>query len=397
MEGRIDIADVPNDTKCPIILPRKCRITYLLIMNFHSKYKNLNQETVVNEIRQRFYIPKLRAVVKSIIRCSQMCRIKKAAPNYPQMAKLPEARLASFCPPFTYTGVDYFGPMMVTVGRHTEKRYGALFTCLTVRAVHIEIVNTLNTSSCIIAIRNFICRRGTPREFFSDNGTNFISAEREIRESIKEVDKNVLIRKFTTATTKWNFIPPSSPHMGGAWERLVRSIKTVLYNIMPTRTPNEELLRGMLAKVENIINSRPLVYVPVEHENAEAITPNHLLVYSSNGMKPLAVYDDSGVALKHNWLSSQQHAEQFWRKWVAEYLPSLTFRSKWHEKTKPLQVGDLVIVVDPSSPRNVWPRGKIVETMIAKDGQVQKAKVLTANGMIVRLATRLAVIDATST
>lgn len=259
VDGRLDNALVSGDTKSPIILPRGSRITQFLIMNFHIKYKHLNNETVVNEIRQRYYIPRLRAVLKNILKQCQACKIKKAVPSYPQMAKLPEARLAAFCPPFTYTGVDYFGPIKVTVGRHTEKRYGALFTCHTVRAVHIEIVNSLNTSSCIIAIRNFICRRGTPREFFSDNGTNFVSAEREIREAVKEVDKNELIRNFTTATTKWNFIPPSSPHMGGAWERMVRSVKTVFYNTLPTQIPNEELLRGMLAEAENIVNSRPLV------------------------------------------------------------------------------------------------------------------------------------------
>lgn len=396
VEGRIEKAIVSEDTKFPIILPKGSRITQLLIMHFHKNYKHLNHETVINEMRQRFYIPRLRAVLKNILKQCQMCKIKKAVPNCPQMAKLPEARLAAFCRPFTYTGVDYFGPIMVTVGRHTEKRYGALFTCLTVRAVHIEVVNSLNISSCIIAIRNFMCRRGTPREFFSDNGTNFVSAEKEIREAVKEVDTNELIRVFTTATTKWTFIPPSSPHMGGAWERLVRSVKNVFYNISHTRTPNDELLRGMLAEVENIINSRPLVYVPIEHENAEAITPNHLLVYSSNGMKPLATYDDSGIALKHNWLTSQQYADTFWRKWVKEYLPSLTLRTKWHEKTKPLQVGDLVIVVDPSSPRNVWPRGKIMETTVASDGQVRKAKILTTTGIIVRPAARLAVLDVSS-
>lgn len=397
VEGRIDKAIVPEDTKHPIILPRDSRITHLLIMDFHINYKHLNHESVVNEIRQRYYIPRLRAVIKTILKRCQMCKIKKATPNYPQMAKLPEARMAAFCRPFTYTGVDYFGPIMVTVGRRTEKRYGALFTCLTVRAVHIEVVNSLNTSSCIIAIRNFICRRGTPREFFSDNGTNFVSAEKEIREAVKEIDKNELIRAFTTSTAKWNFIPPSSPHMGGAWERLVRSIKNVFYNISHVRTPSDELLRGMLAEVENIINSRPLVYVPVEHETAEAITPNHLLLYSSNGMKPLASFDDSGEVLKNNWLASQQYAEAFWRKWIREYLPSLTLRTKWHEKTKPLDVGDLVIVVDPSSPRNVWSRGKVVETIMAKDGQVRKAKVLTSRGIIVRPATRLAVLDVVST
>ncbi|XP_061401555.1 uncharacterized protein LOC133337338 [Musca vetustissima] len=352
VDGRIGNANIPQSGKTPIILPRGSRITFLLISHIHSKLRHQSQETVVNELRQMYYIPRMRVVVKDAVKQCQECKIKKCVPVCPQMAKLPPSRLSAFCSPFTYTGVDYFGPVMVTVGRHTEKRYGALFTCLTLRAVHIEVVNTLNTSSCIMAIRNFISRRGTPREFYSDNGTNFVSAEREFRVAVNEMDKNEFIRNFTTATTMWKFNPPSSPHMGGAWERLVRSVKTVLYNITPSRAPTEELLRSMLAEVENIINSRPLVYVPIDHQNAEALTPNHLLLGSSNGMKPLASYNDSGVALRSNWLCSQQYADAFWRRWVREYLPCLTLRSKWHEKAKPLNIGDLVIVVDPSNPRN---------------------------------------------
>lgn len=102
-------------------------------------------------------------------------------PQNPQMAILPKARVASFVAPFTFTGIDFFGPIMVTVNRHKEKRYGYLFTCLTVRAVHIEIAHSLTTSSCILVIRNFMSRRGIPLELYSDNGTNFIGAERELR------------------------------------------------------------------------------------------------------------------------------------------------------------------------------------------------------------------------
>lgn len=119
-----------------------------------------------------------------------MCKIKNVVPVIPQMANFPRARLSSFQSPFTFTGLDFFGPMFVVVNRHKEKRYGALFTCLTIKAVHIEIVHSLNTSSCIMALRNFTARRGQPREFFSDNGSNFVGADRELREAIKEVDRN---------------------------------------------------------------------------------------------------------------------------------------------------------------------------------------------------------------
>ncbi|XP_075162909.1 uncharacterized protein LOC142235544 [Haematobia irritans] len=393
VEGRIDLANVTTEQKRPIILPRNSYTTKLIIMHYHEHYHHLNNETVVNEIRQKYSISKLRATVKSVVRCCQLCKISKVIPKNPQMGRLPHARVAAYAAPFSYTGLDFFGPILVTVNRHKEKRYGCLFTCLTIRAVHIEVAHSLTTSSCILVIRNFMARRGTPREFYSDNGTNFIGAERELREAISEVDKNELIKAFTTVNTKWIFNPPASPHMGSAWERLVRSVKVVLYKIMPSRYPTDELLLSMLIEVENVINSRPLTYVPVDEDTEEALTPNHFLTGSSNGLKPMSTLDDSGVLLKRNWLISQQYGNIFWKKWLAEYLPSLTCRTKWHEKSKPLGQGDLVIIVDPSLPRNVWLRGRVLETRLAQDGQVRSATVMTKRGIMERPVTKLAILD----
>lgn len=391
--GRIDEADVPWEQKRPIILPRECHITKLILLHYHEKFHHMNHETAINEIRQKFSISRLRTTFKTITRSCQMCKIHKAIPQSPQMAKLPRARLASFGAPFSFTGIDFFGPILVTVNRHKEKRYGCLFTCLTIRAIHIEVAYSLTTSSCILAIRNFMARRGIPLEFYSDNGTNFVGAERELREAVTEVDKDELVKTFTSTTTKWNFNPPASPHMGGAWERLVRSIKTILYKIIPARCPSDELLLSTLIEVENIVNSRPLAYVPVDDETSEALTPNHFLVGSSSGLKPISVCSDSGILLKQNWLLSQQYANIFWKKWLAEFLPSLTCRSKWYEKSKPLCQGDLVIIVDPSLPRNVWLRGKVLQTRLASDGQVRSAKVLTQRGIMDRPVTKLAILD----
>lgn len=159
IDGRIDYAKIPDEQKSPIILPKSSYITSLLMMDYHVKFQHMNHETAVNEIRQLFSINKLRTAYKHVVRNCQWCKVYKGKPNAPQMAKLPRARLASSESPFTYTGLDFFGPLIVTVGRHREKRYGCLFTCLTVRAVHIEFVHSLNTSSCILAIRNFMSRR----------------------------------------------------------------------------------------------------------------------------------------------------------------------------------------------------------------------------------------------
>ena len=199
--------------------------------------------------------------------------------------------------------------------------------------------------------------------------------------------------EFTTADLKWRFNPPSAPHMGGAWERLVRSIKTVLYQILPSRKVGDGTWRSALIEVEHVINSRPLTFVSMESADDEALTPNHFLLGKSDGSKPLC--DLQNIDFRKSWKQSQLLAELFWKRWVKAYLPTLNRRSKWHTKVKPLAKGDLVVIVDNDLPRNCWPKGRVVDVTLGKDGQVRRAKVQTKSGLYERPAVKLAVLDVT--
>uniref|UniRef100_A0A182IE94 Integrase catalytic domain-containing protein n=1 Tax=Anopheles arabiensis TaxID=7173 RepID=A0A182IE94_ANOAR len=150
---------IPFDARFPIILPQQHAITSLLLGHYHEKYGHANRETVVNEVRQRLYIPFLRAAVDRAMKNCQRCKT-----------------FTPFLRPFTNVGVDYLGPIDITNLRRNEKRYVAVFTCLVTRAVHLEVAYSLSTESCIMAIRRFVCRRGPSTEIFSDNGTNFQGA-----------------------------------------------------------------------------------------------------------------------------------------------------------------------------------------------------------------------------
>ncbi|XP_062701238.1 uncharacterized protein LOC134285126 [Aedes albopictus] len=220
MDSRIGAASfVGYDFKFPVILPRNHPATLLLINWYHRRYLHANNETVHNEIRQRFHISNLRTVVRHVAKNCQACRIAKVTPSTPKMAPLPDARLAVAVRPFSFVGLDYFGPMQVKVGRSYVKRWIALFTCLTIRAIHLEIVHSLSTESCKMAVRRFVARRGSPVEIYSDNGTNFQGASRELRAEIEATNKEMQ-ETFTNTNTKWIFNPPSAPHFGGSWERL---------------------------------------------------------------------------------------------------------------------------------------------------------------------------------
>ncbi|KAM8711560.1 hypothetical protein ACLKA7_012128 [Drosophila subpalustris] len=380
-----------SDMNCrddAIVLPRQDYITFLIVKAFHEDHHHQAHETVINNVKSVYCIPKLRVLYKSVRQRCQKCKNDAAIPAPPQMAPVPVARMASFKRPFTFTGIDYFGPIFVNVGRHKEKRWGVIFTCMTLRAVHFEIAYSLDTSSCIMCLRNFMARRGTPAEIFSDNGTNLRSTEKALKEELVKIDFDDIMVKYDRI--KWRFNPPGAPHMGGAWERLIRTTKGVLKAISPNYAFNDETLRCALMEAEFIINSRPLTFVSLESSDDVALTPNHLLLGTVDGYKPIC---SDELDLRQRWHQSQTFGDQFWKRWVKEYAPVLTRRSKWFEKTTPIQIGSVVVVVDENLPRNMWPMGRIINTITAKDGQVRRVTIKTNKGTMERPATKVAVLD----
>ena len=158
----------------------------------------------------------------------------------PIMSDLSKERLAYQPPLFTNTSVDYFGPFYVIVHRTTEKKWEFIFTCLTNRAVHVDIVTSMETSCCVRRVERFVSPRGTPAMIWSDNGTNFIGLEKELRESVKKWNNVNIAAELAHKGIKWRFNPPSAPHQGGIWEKLIRILKRVLrvlYSILGTRRP----------------------------------------------------------------------------------------------------------------------------------------------------------------
>ncbi|XP_053692357.1 uncharacterized protein LOC128740817 [Sabethes cyaneus] len=394
MRSRISACNyATEEAKKPVILPRFHHITTLIIQHYHTKYHHQNHETVVNELRQRFVIPRIRTQFATVRKNCQSCKNECSIPQVPYMADLPIERLTAYSHPFTHVGIDCFGPMEIVVGRRCEKRWGMIVTCLTTRAIHIELLYALSTSSCIIGLENFMARRGIPRTIRSDRGTNFIGASRELKRLNEAVHYDEIRKAFDCTETNWIFNPPLTPHMGGSWERLIRSVKKNLSAVCFSKKPSEEVLRNLLVLVENTINNRPLTHVPIDDDSSPALTPNHFLLGSSNGTKPLLPLNDSGVALRQNWRASQAMADQFWKRWVSDYLPEITRRMKWFTDVKAIALGDIVVIVDNNLPRNCWLKGRIIGTCPSKDGRVRSATVRTMNGIYERPVAKLAVLD----
>lgn len=183
--GRLRKSSLPYNSKHQVIVPKNSWIATLIIKEAHLVSGHSGREYVLTAIRQRFWIVHANALTRRLLSSCYDCRKRHQKPNSQKMADLPAARITPDKPPFTNTGIDYFGPFLVKLKRSLVKRYGVIFTCLAVRAVHIEVASSLETDTFILALRRFIARRGQVKGIYSDNGTNLAGGERELRESIK--------------------------------------------------------------------------------------------------------------------------------------------------------------------------------------------------------------------
>ncbi|KAL0894481.1 hypothetical protein ABMA27_013075 [Loxostege sticticalis] len=389
--GRISTVAAAPDVRNPIILDGRHPTVRLLITDHHVKAMHGHNETVVNQLRQKYAILHLRPTVRYIAAKCHSCRNRKAQPATPPTGDLPEERLQHHHQPFSFVGLDYFGPLEVTVKRSREKRYVALFTCLVTRAIHLEVVGSLTADNAIMALRRLIARRGCPTKIVSDNGTAFTGASRLLKEAWMEIEHTKVMEFAASNQIEWQFIPPAAPSMGGAWERLVRSVKRCLSVVLREKAPKEEILITLLAEIEYLINSRPLTHVPVAHEDEPALTPNHFLL-RANATLPTPESSDRDLICRLGWKKAVRLADEFWTRWVKEYLPNLVPRGPSRE-TNNVKVGDIVFICDGNLPRGVWPRGRVVQVFPGKDGVVRVADVRTSAGVLRRPARKLAKLD----
>ncbi|XP_070134695.1 uncharacterized protein [Drosophila bipectinata] len=398
--GRVDAAlSMPYSARRPVILSHRHSLTEMVVRHYHAQMKHQNVDATIAQIRTRFWVTKIRRVLKEVISSCNECKLQRTRPMPPIMGPLPEDRLEAGGWPFKYTGLDYFGPLLVTVARHREKRWVALFTCLTTRAIHLELAHDLSTDSCIIAIRNFVCRRGPVCKLRSDNGKNFVGADREARRFGDVFETERIQSELSSRSIEWVFNCPSNPSEGGVWERMVQCVKRVLRHTLKEVAPRDHVLESLLIEAENVVNSRPLTHLPVDADQEAPLTPNDLLKGVAN------LPDTPGLdaelpkegSTRKQWRIARMLRDRFWRRWVREYLPTLVRREKWCRRTEPIRQGDMVFVCDPALPRREWRKGIVEEVFSGADGVVRRATVrVNDNGLswtMLRPVSKLAVLD----
>ncbi|XP_033106332.1 uncharacterized protein LOC117108428, partial [Anneissia japonica] len=284
--GRTGNRRLSYDQAYPVLLPRSHHISYLITRHVHET-GHYGVATTAAKVRQRFWVINGTTLAKTVkFRCTK-CRAFAHRTETQIMAGLPLERMTPFSPPFLYTACDYFGPYHVRVGRNkTTKHYGVIFTCLVTRAVHLELAVDCSTQEFIQVLRRFYAIRGQPNLIQSDNGTQFVGAERELRMMIAGWDKEKLTEYCAEKKVTWKFTTPLAPHHNGCAESLVKSCKHALKKSIGDQLLTPFELYTYLQEVANLVNSRPIGRKPNDPDDGSYISPNDILLGRSSSHVP---------------------------------------------------------------------------------------------------------------
>ncbi|XP_072164399.1 uncharacterized protein [Diadema setosum] len=392
--GRLGKSPLSDDLKHPLILPHDHHVTTLLVSHYHHDVGHSGAGMTWTALREKYWVIRGGATVRKVLGNCLQCKKRSSQRGQQLMADLPTERVTPDKPPFTYTGVDFFGPFRVKRGRSEMKRYGCVFTCLASRAVHLEVAHSLDTDSFVFALRRFISRRGYPAKIFSDNGTNFRSGHKELKESLASLNSSKIGRFLSQKGIAWQFTPPGASHMGGVWERVIRSVRKILEGLLNQQLITDEALMTFMTEVEAILNARPLTQLSTDPHDDEPLTPNHLLLLRKSPSLPPGIFTKDDCYTRRRWRQVQYLADQFWKRWVKEYLPLLQQRQKWTKSKRNFMQDDLVLVADDCAPRGQWPLGRIVATYPDKLGRVRQVDVRLGLKSFRRPISKLCLLEA---
>ncbi|XP_008182033.1 uncharacterized protein LOC103309131 [Acyrthosiphon pisum] len=393
--GRLRHSTLSYGCKHPILIAKRSHLALLICRRWHRLTCHSGPRVMISLILRQYWIVAIRSVAHDVLRHCSVCVRLTAKPPQPLMADLPAARVQQFRP-FARVGVDYAGPLQMRELKLRKSRiykvYIAVFVCFSVKAVHLELVSDLSTDAFLAAFDRFVGRRGLPCEIFSDCGTNFIGADKQLQALITSPQGQLAITTNSRPNCKWHFNPPSAPHFGGLWEAAVRSTKRLLVRTMSSHVFTYEEFTTVLIRIEAVLNSRPLTPASTDPHDLECLTPGHFLIGQPLLAVPPRSNPDTTRNLTNRWKLLDQCHQAFWKRWSTEYLTTLQERVKWTDRVPNLKVNDMVVVVDNQAPPLSWRLGRIMELVPGPDGTVRVASVLTPQGRITRPVVKLVVL-----
>ena len=381
------------DEKRPIVLPHHCRFVELFILHLHEKYFHAGPNFLLGYLNKKFYLVHGRKEIKRILlKCFQKSCLK-ILPMQQQMAPLPASRIDD---PTCYRVVacDLFGPLNIKRFENSQKTFskvwGCVFTCLHSRGVHLELLNSQSTEAFLDAFRKFSARKGLPSIIYSDNGTNFKAAEKELKALFKSVNWKTVQDSARKRGVQWIFSTPASPWKTGAVERMVQSVKKPLKSMANGNLMTFQQLEVILIEIEAVINNRPLG--EVSQTSVRVITPAELNLGRTLDVLPMP---KKAPNMKYNvqWKKRKALLNKFWNLWQHNYLNQLKIRGKWPEP-KELDILHKLVILNHKAHFNEWIYGRIIRILpVGQDKLIRNVEVLTSKGSYIRPIQDLSLIE----
>ncbi|XP_066588158.1 uncharacterized protein [Prorops nasuta] len=388
--GRLHKSNLSFAKKHPILLPNH-RLVDCLIRETHQRHFHSGIQSTLYNIRQKYWLLNGKQYVRKVIRSCMQCFRFETSTITCKMGDLPSCRVSkSF--PFSHTGVDFCGPFFIKEKKfRNQKRikiYVAVFVCMSIKAVHLDVVSDLTADGFLAVLRRFTSRRGIPNHLYSDNGSNFVGVKNQLREVFdmfhSDSDKDKFNMFAQNNKIQWHFIPPAAPHFGGLWESSVKIFKHHLYRVIGDSLFTYEEFHTLTTEIEGVINSRPITSLSSDPNDLEALSPGHFLA----GRPITFIPQENLEAIPENRLSKWQHIykvrQDFWKRWSLEYLNELQIKSKWWKEGINIKIGELVLIKNKILPCSQWMLGRVTKIHPGHDGVVRAVTMLTSSGELQR-------------
>jgi hypothetical protein len=392
--GRISKTLLYNyDVLNPIMLGKNHHLSKLIIRDLHSSCQHLGIQTTIDFIRSHgYWVPRARQTVKKVLSECVTCQKFNSIPfKYPKMTDLPKDRV-NLIRPFEHVGVDYTGHIFVKDSQTStsSKMYILIFTCLNVRAIHIDLLPDMSAQTFLLSFQRFTNMHGIPAKLYSDNAKSFGVGGDILHQSMSS---NMFNEHMKMNNIQHHKIPLYSAWVGSTWERLIRVVKSCLYKTIGRAKLNYFELLTSLSTIKNVINSRPLTYRSSEN-NFEVISPNSFLKPYGNSNIQFQSNNDLIWDRKTDYLQSElattleiqdEVLEHFRQLWFDNYLLSLRetsrnlYQSDW---TNRIKLGQVVLIKVPNKTRPFWNLGRVMEIIIGYDNKIRSVLIKKSDGQL---------------
>ena len=400
--SRLVLSEIlPSETTKPIMLPRHAPIIEKYVLHLHKMLGHTGPSQTMYFIRRQFRLIGGKCELRRILHMCTTRNCNKPIPLSQRIAPLPSFRIDHYTP-WDQVACDFFGPIGV---KHvcaikdcphpaTAKSWGAIFTCMQTRAVHLELVLDMSTATFLRALMRLISRRGAPSFIWSDNAKTFKSAQKQLQRLYNDIDWEEVREACAKKSITWEFGISKAPHSNGVVERMVKTTKEALKVTLASASLPPDQLQTVLCEAEAVVNDRPLAAVAESEDSELTITPAMLCIGRNISALPFdhtnSQVDDQFTRM---WAYRKTLLMQFWKRWRRDYLLSNELSRFQSNNSPSLEKNQVVLLNEKNLAKGKWCLARVLDVTIGRDGRIRRVKLRTKSGELERHINQIALLE----